>query len=70
MNAFERRDSNKFKFALCNLNADVSAELKRYDGLTIFEKALLTPGSSDFIEMCIVFEAELYSVRYFCEKLL
>lgn len=44
------------------LNADVNAPIEKHDGLNIFEVALKEPKMSEFIEVCILYDAKLYQV--------
>lgn len=66
ISAFQRKNLDAFRFALENLHADPNAVDPRID-LTIFEKVLQTPESSDYIILCIDNGADLYLVRIFFE---
>lgn len=59
--AFEQRNIGKFQEALEVFNADPNHIVKSRDK-TIFEIALSTPGSSNFIKLCIENGADFYMV--------
>lgn len=66
ISAFQRKNLDAFRFGLESLHADPNAIDPRID-LTIFEKVLQTPDSSDYIILCIDNGADLYLVRTFFE---
>lgn len=64
ISAFQRRNVEAFKYALEHLRADSNLIDHRLD-MTIFEKILMTPKSSEFISLCIDNGADLYQVNKF-----
>lgn len=62
ISAFQRRNFDAFKYALEHLRADPNIIDHRLD-MSIFEKILMTPNSSDFISLCIDNGADLYQVN-------
>lgn len=61
ISAFQRKNFDAFKYALEHLHADLNIVDKRIE-MSIFEKILATPDSSDYISLCIDNGADLYSV--------
>lgn len=60
MDAFQKRDLEDFIYALEFLNADVNKQ--ENSDLTVFQKILRTPNTTDYIEACIRNGADCYTV--------
>jgi hypothetical protein len=61
MSAFMKKDLEAFRYALDNRRADPNLVDPKID-MTIFEKVLMTPKSTEFINACIEHGADLYEV--------
>lgn len=62
MSAFMKKDIEAFRNALESRRADPNLVDPKID-MTIFEKVLMSPKSSEFIKACIEHGADLYQVR-------
>ncbi|XP_037041783.1 transient receptor potential cation channel protein painless-like [Bradysia coprophila] len=56
----ESRNEHQFQYILDDLRINPNTKLKRYNGLSTFEKVLLTPKSQKFIEICICNGCDFY----------